>query len=356
MIEWSAYEKRFRFQAARDARRRRFDSEYADRCLTYAKGLFDQELPIIYDHYHLSRLLGYAPEYLFGVSNAPEYYYRSYSIPKKSGGHRTITEPLPNLKAIQRWILENILDRVPVHRFAKGFVRKRSIRDNARYHQRQPLVLTVDIADFFGNVSATKVRRIFLGLGYTPRVAMLLEGLCTLNGALPQGAPTSPALSNLASRSIDKRLAGFSRKLGIRYTRYADDLTFSGLFDAGAVIAFVSRVVSENGFALNETKTRLMQRHRRQEVTGVVVNDKMQVPREVRRKVRQECYFIEKFGLEAHLHRLQNTRANYVRRVLGVVAFILFVNPEDADGKRALKLLVPMLPTEVGATEAGFLE
>lgn len=345
MIEWEAYERRFRTAASSADARRRFDKEYADRCLAYAKPLVERGLPVIYDQYHLSRLVGYGTAYLFGVSNSPDKFYRTYQIPKVSQGVRTITEPLPSLKEIQRWILDNILGEILIHPFAKGFVRRRSIRDNARFHQRQPLVLTVDIENFFGNITSAQVRKIFLKLGYTRRVAVLLTQLCTLRGSLPQGAPTSPALSNIASAIIDKRLAGYARSLGIRYTRYADDLSFSGLFDAGNLIAFVRNVVQDSGFSLNESKTRLMRRHQRQETTGVVVNNKMQVPREVRRKIRQECWYIEQFGLESHLQRIRNTRSNYLRHLLGIVGYVLFINPADEDGKNALRLLVPLLHT-----------
>jgi hypothetical protein len=124
--------------------------------------------------HHLARLVGYKTTYLYGASNSPERYYRTYNIPKVSGGLRIITEPLPSLKEIQRWILDNILDKVPVHPFAKGFVRNRSIRDNARFHQRQRFVLTLDIENFFNYVAATTVRKVFLDLGYSSNVAVLL--------------------------------------------------------------------------------------------------------------------------------------------------------------------------------------
>jgi RNA-directed DNA polymerase len=347
MIEWQDYERRFRAAVMRADGRRRLDAAYVERCLAYARPLIASGLPVIFDQYHLARLVGYDINYVLGASNAPAKYYRSYSIPKVSGGTRVITEPLPSLKEIQHWILANVLADIAIHPFAKGFVRRRSIRDNARYHQRQPQVLTVDIEDFFGHVTTLKVLRIFSSLGYPPRVAALLAGLCTRDGSLPQGAPTSPALSNLACAAIDKRLSGFARKYRIRYTRYADDLTFSGRFDAGDLITFVKTVLTPYGFSLNEKKTRLMQRHQRQETTGVVVNEKLQVPREVRRRIRQECWYIEKFGLNSHVQRRQITRANYVRHLLGIAGYVLFINPADDDGKRALRLLAPLVDIEV---------
>lgn len=346
MVDWETYESRFRAASLRADSRRKFDREYTERCLAYAKPIADKGLPIIYDHYHLAKLVGYQNSYLFGVSNSPKNFYRRYTIPKVSGGTRTITEPLPSLKEIQRWILENILGEIEIHPFAKGFARGRSIRDNARFHQRRQLVLTVDIEDFFGHISFDRVRRIFFDFGYTSRVATLLAKLCTLNGSLPQGAPTSPALSNIACAMVDKRLAGYSRKLRIRYTRYADDLTFSGQFDAGDLIVFVREVLRDNGFSLNDRKTRLMERHQRQETTGIVVNDRMQAPREIRRRIRQECWYIEQFGLESHLEHRNKVRSNYLRHLLGVVGFVLFINPLDRDALQALRVLTPILNRE----------
>jgi RNA-directed DNA polymerase len=344
-LDWTEYEHRFRQAALRADGRRKFDVAYIERCLAYAKPLVEQGVPIIYDQYHLARLVGYNTTYLYGVSNAARRYYRSYTIPKVSGGTRTITEPLPSLKEIQRWILDNILSSIPVHPFAKGFVKNRSIRDNARYHQRQPLVLTLDIEKFFGYVTSAAVTKIFLDLGYTGRVAVLLSRLCTLDGSLPQGAPTSPALSNLSVLVVDKRISAYARKQRIRYTRYADDLTFSGQFKASKLISYVRTVLRESGFRLNESKTRLMERHQRQETTGIVVNQKLQVPREVRRRIRQQCWYIERFGLESHLAQTRNERKNHVSHLLGVVAYILFINPQDPDGRKALSLLSPLLKT-----------
>lgn len=343
MVDWENYEARFRAAAYRADGRRKIDKAYVERCLAYAKVLAERDLPIIYDQYHLARLVGYETEYLFAVSNSPTRFYRSYTIPKVSGGVRTITEPLPSLKEIQRWVLANILDRVEIHPFAKGFVAGRSIRDNARFHQRQPLVLTVDIEDFFGHVTFHRILKIFSGLGYPSRVATLLAKLCTLDGSLPQGAPTSPALSNLVSALIDKRLSGYARSCRIRYTRYADDLTFSGMFHPGRVIAVVRKVLADNGFRLNERKTRLMQSHERQETTGIVVNQKLQAPRELRREIRKACWYIDQFGLESHLRQTRNSRANYLRHLLGLVGFVLFVNSSDGDAKRALQILNPLL-------------
>lgn len=334
-MKWQNYSKRFR----RGARKAGRDEDYIKRCLSYAKALYRKGLPITYDQEHLALLCGYSIEYLRKVSNAQTCSYRNFRIRKVSGGWRKIAEPLPSLKEIQRWILDNILYKCEASRFAKAFLPGRSIRGNARFHRNQPMVLSLDIEDFFSSISASKVYGLFWRMGYCKPVTTMLTQLCTLNGNLPQGAPTSPALSNLVSLRLDRRLSSYALKNRIRYTRYADDLTFSGNFNPGSVIRMVERVLLDDGLRLNVEKTRLMQRHNRQEVTGIVVNKKMQAPRSVRRKLRQDLYYIEKHGLDSHMEATNKVQANYVNHLRGIANFILFVNHADRSAKYAIRVL-----------------
>jgi RNA-directed DNA polymerase len=176
-------------------------------------------------------------------------------------------------------------------------------------------------------------------LGYSVPVATMLSNLCCLSESLPQGAPTSPALSNLLMQQTDKRISGFIKKKKIRYTRYADDLTFSGDFEPGMIIKFVKSVMNDINLRLNEKKIRVRRPGQRQEVTGVIVNEKMQAPKELRRKLRQAVYYIEKYGLASHLDKTENLRANHVYHWLGIANFILFLNPKDEDALRCRELL-----------------
>jgi RNA-directed DNA polymerase len=201
------------------------------------------------------------------------------------------------------------------------------------------MVLSLDIKDFFPSIKSHRVYGFFKKIGYAKPVSVMLTELCTLNGSLPQGAPTSPCLSNLLSFHLDKRLAGFAIRNNIRYTRYADDLTFSGDFEPGSVIRLVRKILNDDGLALNDDKTRLMQRHNRQEVTGIVVNDKMQAPRLTRRKLRQAIYYIEKFGIDSHMEFTKNEKANYDKHLYGIANFILFVNKNDIFAKKVRKIL-----------------
>jgi len=335
MDDWADYEARFMTSSIESG----FDHAYIVRCLAYARPLYDSCLPIIFNKDHLSLLVGYKLSYLIGAAQRTTSYYRIFSITKRSGGQRQISEPLPSLKEIQRWILDNILYRLPPSRFAKGFVPKRSIRENARFHRNQEKVLSLDLKDFFTSIRVNRVYLFFHSLGYSRPLSRLLTHLCTLDGSLPQGAPTSPALSNLINVQLDKRLGGFALKHNLRYTRYADDITFSGDLHAGRIIRFVQKVVGEDEMRLNEKKIRLMERHQRQEVTGITVNQKLQASRETRRRLRQAIYYIDKYGIDSHLNFTQNMRANYIKHLMGIANFILFVNPNDAEAKNALNIL-----------------
>jgi hypothetical protein len=215
--------------------------------------------------------------------------YRYALIPKRDGTKRLLEAPKPRLKAIQRRILHEILDAVPVHGAAHGFVAGRSCRTGAQIHAGEAVVATFDLAGFFPSIGLPRIHGLFRSLGYPWGAARALAGLCTtltprdlrpdaLHGVphLPQGAPTSPALANLLAFTLDRRLHGLARAAGATYTRYADDLAFSG--DAAFAKALprftnsVETILREEGFHLNAAKTRIMPRAGRQRVTGIVVN------------------------------------------------------------------------------------
>lgn len=334
-MNWDKYKKTF-IKAALDSGH---DNVYIEKHLTVAYNLYKKDLPIIYDHKHLSYLVGYTPEYLLKASNSPKNFYRYYKISKKNGGYRNIAEPLPNLKAIQRWILEEILYSCKTSEFAKAYKKNISLRDNAKFHRNQKKVLTIDIENFFGMIKREDINIFFVSLGYPKEVSTILTNLCTLKGSLPQGAITSPALSNIVMKEIDKRISSFSLKNKIRYTRYADDLTFSGDFNPGKVIKFVSNVLNSKGFKLNPKKTRVRLPHQSQEVTGIIVNEKMQVSRKARNELRKNIYYIKKYGLDSHLDRVEKDKIPYIRHLLGIANHICFINPKDIQTKEHLDYL-----------------
>jgi RNA-directed DNA polymerase len=340
-MNWEEYKLKYYHYASFNGK----NQDYIDSCLNYAEKLFNKDLPVIYDQLHLSLLVGYEEIYLIKASNSQELFYREFDILKKNKrDYRTISEPLPNLKNIQRWILREILSKLEPSEYSKAFRPGYSIKDNAKFHRRQKKLLTMDIKDYFGSIDYKKVFTFFRNLGYSKQVSVMLANICTLNNGLPQGSPTSPMLSNLITKNLDQRIAGFSRKHKIRYTRYADDITFSGDFDEGYVIKFIKTVLNSEGFTINESKTRVRKRNQRQEVTGIVVNEKMQASRRYRRDFRQQMYFIKRYGLDSHVNKIEaDNSLNYLYHLLGMANFIININPNDKETKEDYYYLKELL-------------
>jgi hypothetical protein len=276
----------------------------------------ENELPPLDSPQQLAEALGLTVAKLrwlaYHRDAATHLHYRRFMIPKRGGGERAIWAPMPLLKAAQHWILHNIAEKLPVHGAVHGFLPGRSTLSNAAAHTDARIVLKMDVKDFFPTVTLARVKGIFRKAGYREQVATLLALLCTesprevveLEGqtyyvslgprCLPQGAPTSPALTNTLCLRLDRRLSGLAARLGWRYTRYADDLTFSlpagheGRPKTGALMGLVKRIVETEGFTLHPDKTRIHRQGGRQQVTGLVVNGggPPRVPRALRRELR----------------------------------------------------------------------
>lgn len=216
--------------------------------------------------------------------------YREFSIPKSTTGSRDICAPSDELKQVQRRILRRLLTRLGTHPAAVGFQRGESIVTHARRHVGQAVVIRFDLANFFDSTSDARVQRYFRKIGWNRAAARLLTRLCTWIGSLPQGAPTSPRLSNLVNGRLDARLAGLAESFGAVYSRYADDLTFSFAEyrpdDVGTLRGTVRLIVEDEGYLLRPKKTRIRRQHHRQLVTGLVVNRTVNLPRVTRRWLR----------------------------------------------------------------------
>lgn len=315
------------------------------KCLNYSEKLFDNNVPIIYNLTHLSKLTGFKRNYIIQAAVVSKYsdaYYRYYKIPKKNGDLRTIQEPLPNLKEIQHWILHNILYQIPPNPFAKAYIKKRGLKENLRFHKNQKKVFVVDIENFFPSINYEKVYSVFKELEYSETLCVYLSKLCCLKNRLPQGSPTSPYLSNLIMREIDSEIGSFCMNRDIRFTRYADDLTFSGEFDEKEVITFVRKKMLGKGFRLNEDKTKTMLNSQRQLVTGVLVNKKTQIPKYNRRKLRQTLYYIQKFGLDSHIDKVKMNKRNYLNHLIGQIGFGLYINPQDEELKNYMNIITKL--------------
>ena len=216
---------------------------------------------------------------------------RQFLIPKRSGGQREILAPNDRLKLVQRRIHRRLLRGLSCHPAATGFERGRCIVENALPHCGQAVVLNLDIVEFFRSTPASRVQRLFRCCGWGRGASRLLTNLCTHDGSLPPGAPTSPRLSNLVNRFLDEDLAELAAAFGARYTRYADDLTFSFAeddpFQVRSLLWNVRRILWHRGYTVHHRrKLSIRRRHQRQQVTGLVVNERPRLSRPVRRRLR----------------------------------------------------------------------
>lgn len=229
--------------------------------------------------------------------------YRWHKLKKQDGGKRIVYSPNPELKRIQRVLTKRLFASFKVHPCAKGFRQGESIVTHARLHQSSRVVIRIDLTDFFSSTKSDRLRQYLAHLGWHRTVIKRVVELTTKrhgesrSPGLPQGAPTSPILSNILNYEMDQRLAGLAKKSNAIYSRYADDLTFS--FDRDdrrflrGVVRRVKRIVSSYGYRINWKKLRVMRRHHPQIVTGLVVNEKVQLPRKLRRKLRSAEHHIK---------------------------------------------------------------
>ncbi len=253
----------------------------------------------------LSAILGVSHKLLFVMAHNPKKYYRTFQIPKRSGGDRLISTPRVFLKVVQRWILLNILYRRGLPDYVTGFVPGRGILANAQFHVGRRYLLRIDLQDFFPSVGYDKVKRVFNSFEFREKVSNLLTNLCLLDGSLPQGAPTSPCLANLVFGACDEQIYALSRTSGITYSRYADDLTFSSDEPINKNLALsVEKIVAAEHFRINWEKYRTARPGQRLFTTGMVVNEKVQPVRKLRRRLRvrfhQAQHNPEAFKKEAH--------------------------------------------------------
>ena len=207
--------------------------------LEYIRVLLNNNVPIIFEIEHLSSLLGIEHKELIKIINSPQSFYRTFKIPKRNGGQRIISMPYPTLLFIQRWIKINILDKIELTDSAHGFIKNKSILTNAKTHLGNKIILKVDIADFFPSIKINRVISIFQKFEYPSKVSYYLSSLCTIDCHLPQGAATSPTISNIIAKKIDRRLSKLSDSFSLVYSRYADDLTFSGSFISPRIIPLI---------------------------------------------------------------------------------------------------------------------
>ena len=248
--------------------------------------------------------------------------YHQFQIKKKSGGFRQITAPRNQSFMMLLQSLNEVLKAIYTpSNHAMGFTEKRSVVTNAAVHKNQNYIFNIDLKDFFPSIEQGRVmKRLTLApFNFSPQIALLISGLCSMRVkrehpietkqhdldkqfmyVLPQGAPTSPIITNMICDTLDRRLAGLAKRFGTRYTRYADDITFSSMHNiysgSGEFIKELIRIINTQGFAINDAKTRLQKRGSRQEVTGLIVSDKLNVTKKYVREIRRLLYIWDKYG------------------------------------------------------------
>jgi len=343
--------------------------------------IFPVDVPDLRTWAEVGELAGLSPTELAWLTeprplepNVRHHHYVFRWQAKASGAWRLLEAPRPKLKAAQRALLHRVLDRVSVHDAAHGFVRGRSPLTFAAPHTGAAVVVRLDLADFFVSIRASRVFAIFESLGYPEDIARLLVRLTTAvtpeaqlqtlprpvdsesvnarfeaiqlyrDRHMPQGAPTSPALANLAALGLDRRLAGVAKAFHARYTRYADDLAFSGDAElarkTGALIEMVRRTVREEGFELNVVKTRVMRASAQQRLTGLVINDGVGVARRDRKALEAILFNALRTGLDA---QNREGHPHFLEQLRGRVAHVAHSDPRRA--KRLVVLFERVLDT-----------
>lgn len=271
---------------------------------------------------------------IYSISNNIEKNYKIYKIKKRNGKYRTIYEPNLILKQIQKQILNNILNNKSISKYAKAYHKGIQLKDNAIPHINKEMILKLDIKDFFENISFLDIYNSCFPIEYFPKsVGMILTYLCTYDNHLTQGSPTSAYISNLVMKEFDEELGNWCNLRNISYTRYSDDMTFSGAFNPSELITKVRKMLYKLGLELNNDKIHIVYKSSSQNVTGIVVNEKMQVNVKYRNKIRQEIYYIKKFGLSSHLKKcdINIDSKRYLNILYGRVLYVLQINENDKE-------------------------
>ncbi len=242
---------------------------------------------------------------------------------------RWIEAPDVKLKAIQRRLLDQALYELTPTPWAHGFIKGRSIVSNAAEHCGREWVISLDIKDFFPSVGRAKVAALLSELFVDEDECKLVADLVTRRERLPQGAPTSPHLANLAVRTLDQGLHDLANSVNWNYTRYADDMSFSGDGEPRALLSKARELVRAEGFRLSERKTTVRGQHQRQVVTGLVVNEKVALPREKRRLLRAMLHRLDRWG------ELDEGEMASLATINGHLAFLAMVAPEEFVRQRA---------------------
>lgn len=286
----------------------------------------------------------------------PESHYKTVKFKQENGKIRTLNIPDEELMSIQKRILHSILNRFVVSEYATAYIRRKCLRDNALPHIGKKYLLKLDIHDFFNSIDFSQVLTYVFNQNYFPKqVGYILTSLCCYKNSLPQGAPTSSYISNIVMFNFDEIIGEWCKSNSIAYTRYCDDLTFSSDKPLYYVYAKVKSMLQERGFELNENKTHFVTSNSRQSVTGITVNEKMSVSTEYKKKLRQEIYYVLKYGSSNCILYIQKAgfmdngipnKAKYLQHLIGKTNYILQIEPNNKQFYNARAQLISEIEKE----------
>lgn len=289
----------------------------------YVSVLYENDVPVIFENEHLSKILGINSSILSKIITSSESFYYNFKIPKRSGGMRDISAPYPVLLDIQKWINSNILTKTDLGNYSFAYRKNKSIVNHAKIHLGQYSLLKIDLKNFFPTIKLPRIIAVFQCFGYTNNLSYALARLCCYNNCLPQGAATSPMLSNIIAKRLDVRLGALSDNYFLKYSRYADDMAFSGKHISLKFLEIVKEIIKSEGFEVRENKTRLIRgTNKRKILTGISLSGgKLSLPKSTKRELRKEIYFLLKNGLIEHLKHLPYPDPIYTERLLGKLYF-----------------------------------
>lgn len=280
--------------------------------------------------------LGFSPKLLYSVSNRISHHYKTVKIPKKNGKERVLKVPDDKLKMIQKAIAQILLKKEPISVYAYAYGDGCSTVNNAKKHVGAENILRIDIKHFFDNITFAMVKNmVFTSDKYSETNRILLTILCINEHTVPQGAPTSPFISNIIMRDFDITVGTWCKEHNICYTRYCDDMTFSGTFDKEPVIELVKSELKKLGFFLNESKTTFIHHGQCKNITGIVVNEKLSIPRNYKKEIRKEMYYCMKYGIYSHMcyKKIPYEIDQYINTMLGKINYVLSVE-DNAEMER----------------------
>lgn len=310
-------------------------------------------LPFIFDTYQLGYFLYIDRKKLFYITKNCNDMYRKVQIPKRAGGTRELLIPKTRLNEIQQIINKSILRYIPISDYATAYHKGAKLINNAQVHTCKKHLLKMDLSDFFSNIRFDMVYSTAFNTNYFPKqIGVMLTRLCCKDDVLPQGAPTSPALSNIVMSFFDDNFGKWCENRGFSYTRYCDDITVSGNTSLYPAYRKAKNWLESMNFEINENKTRFITNANRQTVTGLTVNEKVSIASDYKRKLRQEIYYVGKYGLEnAILHEnlkeyISDGKADtfrYFNYLVGKVNFVLSVEKDNEYFRNVLNKLKTML-------------